>query len=186
MPRSSRTGVVSPGVARAVMAGVSVIGIAADQATKQWAVASLTPGEPVPVLGTFLQLYLLRNPGAAFSLGEGFTIVFTALATLVLTALLVVALPRVRHWVWAVALGLLTAGVAGNLVDRIGRPPSPFHGHVVDFLMLPRWPVFNLADAMLNGAAVMVVALSFFGTHGPGGRAYEKSHDTASDGEARA
>lgn len=187
MPRSARTGVVSPGLARAVMAGVAVVGIGADQATKQWAVATLTPGEPVPLVGDFLQLYLVRNPGAAFSFGEGFTAVFTVLAMVVLAGLLVVALPRVRQWVWAVALGLLTAGVAGNLIDRLGRPPAPFRGHVVDFLMLPRWPVFNLADSMLTTAAVLVVALSFFGSRGPGGRPYEKADDTAvTDEEARA
>ena len=187
MPRTARTGVVSPGLARALMAGVAVIGMGADQATKQWAVAALTPGEPVPLVGHFLQLYLVRNPGAAFSLGEGFTVVFTVLAMVVLSGLLVVALPRVRQWVWAVALGLLTAGVAGNLVDRLGRPPAPFHGHVVDFLMLPRFPVFNVADAMLTTAAVLVVALSFLGTHGPGGKPYEKADDTVeTDEEARA
>lgn len=184
MPRSTRSGVVSPGVARAVMVAVAVVGIAADQATKQWAVASLTPGEPVPLLGTFLQLYLLRNPGAAFSMGEDFTVVFTVLAMVVLAALVVVALPRVRHWVWAVAFGLVAAGVGGNLVDRLGRPPAAFHGHVVDFLMLPRFPVFNLADSMLTAASVLVVAMSFFGTHGPAGRPYEKADDPASEGPA--
>ncbi|SDB80171.1 signal peptidase II Aspartic peptidase. MEROPS family A08 [Raineyella antarctica] len=187
MPRSARTGVVSPGLARAVMVGVAVVGISADQATKQWAIAALAPADPVPLLGRFLQLYLIRNPGAAFSLGEGFTIVFTLLAAVVLAGLLLFALPRVRHWVWALAFGLVTAGVAGNLIDRVGRPPAPFHGHVVDFLMLPHWPVFNIADSMLTSAAVLVVALSFLGSRGPGGRPYQKDDESASlDEEAKA
>ena len=185
MPRTARTGVVSPAMARALMIGVAAVGVAADQATKQWAVATLTPGEPVPLVGTFVQLYLVRNPGAAFSFAVGFTAGFTVLAIAVLTGLLVIALPRVRQWVWAVALGLLTAGVAGNLVDRLARPPAPFRGHEVDFLMLPRWPVFNLADSMLIAAAILVVALSFFGSTGPGGLPYDKAEvPTVTDEEA--
>ncbi len=173
MSRSDRTGVVSAGVARAVMVGVAVVGIAVDQATKQWAIAALTPGKSVPVLGPLLQLHLIRNPGAAFSLGQDFTVVFSALAIAVLIGLLVIALPRVRHWGWAVAFGLVAGGVAGNLVDRIGRPPALFHGHVVDFLALPNFPVFNVADSMITAAAGLVLALSFFGKRGPWGRLYE-------------
>lgn len=181
-----RTGVVSAAAARAVMVAVAGVGIAADQATKQWAIAALAPGEPVPLLGTVLQLYLIRNPGAAFSLGEGATVVFSVLALVVLAGLLVVVLPRLRHWVWALAFGLMAAGVGGNLVDRIARPPAPFHGHVVDFLMLPRWPIFNLADSMLVAAAALVVALSFFGSRGPGGRPYEQPESDGADEEVAA
>ena len=186
MPRPTRTGVVSAATARTVMAGVAVVGIAADQATKQWAIAALTPGEPVPFLGRVLQLYLIRNPGAAFSLGEGFTVVFTVLATVVLAGLVLVALPRVRHWGWALAFGLMAAGVGGNLVDRVARPPAALHGHVVDFLMLPRWPVFNIADSLLVAAAVLVVAMSFFGTRGPAGRPYDEDGRAGADEEVPA
>ena len=147
--------------ARILMGAVLVAGVVVDQVTKQWAVDTLTPGEPAPFLGQVLRFYLIRNPGAAFSLAEGATVIFTGLAIAVLVGLLVYALPRVRQRSWAVALGLLGAGVAGNLTDRLFRPPAPFHGHVVDFLMLPHWPIFNVADMMIDTAAVIVVVLAF-------------------------
>jgi signal peptidase II len=59
-----------------------------------------------------------------------------------------------------VALGLLCAGVAGNLADRLFRPPGPFRGHVVDFLELPHWPIFNVADMCISGAAVLIMVLA--------------------------
>lgn len=167
-PRPSARG------SRVLMGVVALAGLVVDQATKQAAIAGLEPGRPVPLLGELLQLYLIRNPGAAFSLGEGATIVFTILSILVLVFLLVGMLPRMRHRAWALTLGLLAGGVAGNLVDRIGRPPAHFHGHVVDFLMLPRWPVFNIADCLIVAAAVLMVVLTFFGTVGPTGRPYEE------------
>jgi len=174
VPDPESTGVVSPWRARAILLGVAVVGVALDQAAKQAAVTALVPGRPVPLLGRLLQLYLIRNSGAAFSLGEGATWIFALLASLVLIGLLVIALPRVRHWGWAVAFGLLAAGVAGNLTDRLVRPPAAFRGHVVDFLMLPYWPIFNVADMMIVAAAVVVIALSFFGHRGPTGRPYER------------
>ena len=51
---------------------------------------------------------------------------------------------------WAAGLGLLLAGVSGNLTDRLLRDPGPLRGHVIDFLMLPNWPVFNVADICIN------------------------------------
>jgi signal peptidase II len=64
-----------------------------------------------------------------------------------------------------VALGLVLGGSLGNVTDRIFRPPSPFHGHVVDFLQVPHWPVFNVADSSISVAAVLFVVLSMRGIH---------------------
>ena len=75
-----------------------------------------------------------------------------------------------RHVGWAVALGLLLAGVAGNLADRLLRDPGPFRGHVVDFLALPRWPVFNVADMCINVAGALVVVLLLRGVGVDGSR----------------
>ena len=101
-------------------------------------------------MGELLTLRLIRNPGAAFSQGEGFTWVFAVAAVLVLGFVGVRLVPRLGHVGWAVALGLLVAGVTGNLVDRIFRAPGPFRGHVVDFLQLPHWPIFNVADMCIT------------------------------------
>jgi signal peptidase II len=73
-----------------------------------------------------------------------------------------------------VALGLLLGGAAGNLTDRLVREPAPEHmmqGHVVDFLELPNWPVFNLADAAIVLAAALIIVQSFRGVQIDGGRA---------------
>ena len=68
--------------------------------------------------------------------------------------------PRLGHPGWAVALGFLCAGVSGNLVDRLFRAPAPLRGHVVDFLQLPYWAIFNVADMCISTAAVMIVILA--------------------------
>ena len=134
------------------------------------AVRNLEPNVGVPVVGNLLTLRLIRNPGAAFGQGEGFTWVFAVAAVLVLGFVGVRLVPKLGHVGWAVALGLLVAGVAGNLADRILRAPGPFRGHVVDFLQLPHWPIFNVADMCITSAAVLIVVLSVLKNVGLDGR----------------
>ena len=86
-----------------------------------------------------------RNSGAAFSIGTGYPVVLDRVSIVVVVVVLGSAGGCAA--VWAVALGLLLAGALGNLTDRLFRGPGPFRGHVVDFLALPHWPVFNLADS---------------------------------------
>ncbi len=128
----------------------------ADQFTKQWALASFTRGEVEPFIGRLLQFTLVFNPGAAFSLGTSFTPVITTIMAVVTVAILVAA-TRVRSRWWAVGLGFLLGGATGNLTDRLFRPPGFAHGHVVDFLMLPNFPVFNVADSFITTAAVFIM-----------------------------
>ncbi len=122
-------------------------------------VRELSDREPVTLLGGLLTLRLVRNPGAAFGFAEGLTIAFTVVAVAVVVVILRLS-RRLRSTPWAVALGLVLGGAVGNLVDRIFRAPGPGRGHVVDFLELPHWPVFNLADSAIvsgggpDGAAV--------------------------------
>ena len=137
-----------------------MVGLALDISTKIIAVSRLDPQEPIRLLGGLLTLRLIRNPGAAFSQGAQFTYVFAGIAVLVLTFVVVRLVPRLGHPGWAVALGLLCAGVAGNLTDRLFRAPGPFRGHVVDFLELPRWPIFNVADMCITGAAILIMVLA--------------------------
>ena len=70
---------------------------------------------------------------------------------------------RLRSGPWAVGLGMVLGGAVGNLVDRVFREPGPFRGHVVDFLELPHWPVFNLADSAIVCGGILIVILSFRG-----------------------
>ena len=143
---------------------VSLAAYALDQVTKHLAVRELAGRAPVDVVGSWLQLRLLRNPGAAFSAGAALTPVITLIAMGAAVVVVVLGL-RVRHRGWAVALGLLLAGVLGNLTDRMLRAPGPFRGHVVDFIALPHWPVFNVADICIDVAGAMFIVLLLRGDH---------------------
>jgi signal peptidase II len=154
--------------ARLIFAGMAALAYAADLASKQWALASLADGD-VAVLGDWFTLHLTFNPGAAFSTGTSFTIVFTCLAMVAVVVVLWLS-RRLASTGWALALGFLLGGVGGNLTDRIVREPEPFHGHVVDFLMLPNWPVFNVADICINVAAGLIILQTFRGVALDGSR----------------
>ena len=157
--------------ARLIFAGMAVLAYAADLGSKQWALASLADGD-IAVLGDWFTFHLTFNPGAAFSTGTGFTIVFTGLAMVAVVVVLWLS-RRLASTGWALALGFLLGGVSGNLTDRIVREPEPFHGHVVDFLMLPSWPVFNVADICINVAAGLIILQTFRGVALDGSRESE-------------
>jgi signal peptidase II len=130
-----------------------------DLATKSWALSTLDPRNPVKLIGSFLQLTLLKNSGAAFSLAQGATVIFTLFALLVLGTIAYFA-PKITSKGWSIVLGLALGGILGNLTDRIFRAPGFFSGHVIDWIELPHWPVFNLADSAIVIAAAIAVVLS--------------------------
>ncbi len=146
--------------ARLLFILVAITGLILDVLSKIAVVAWLDEAHPVRLLGGVLTLRLIRNSGAAFSLGEQYTVVFPFLYLAVLIFVLVRLVPRLGHPGWATALGLLCAGIGGNLIDRLFRSPSFLHGQVVDFLQLPKWPIFNLADMMITSAAVLILVLT--------------------------
>lgn len=134
-----------------------------DQATKVWALAALTPGKAVHLVGSWIQLNLIRNPGAAFSIGDGSTWLLTAISLAILVWV-VVAARKVGNMPWAVALGLLLGGAVGNLVDRVFRAPGPGRGHVVDFIDYFGLFIGNVADIAIVVGAGIIMVLSFRGT----------------------
>lgn len=138
---------------------MAVVGYLIDLGTKTLALAHLDPHNPPVLLGGLLTLQLIFNPGAAFSMGESVTPVFTVISAAALVFVLWKLLPRTRHIGWVVALGLVLAGILGNLTDRLFRPPGFLHGHVVDFLQLPNFAIFNVADMCITFAAVLIVWL---------------------------
>ena len=144
----------------AVAAGV----VAADQASKSWAVHRLARG-PVHVVWK-LDFELSYNTGSAFGLVKGWAPVLAALAVVVVVALLA-SLRGVRGWAMTLALGLVVGGAVGNLADRVLRG----HGAVVDFVALHFWPTFNVADSCIT-VGVLLAALSLWrGTGAPGSAA---------------
>jgi signal peptidase II len=126
------------------------------------ALAKLGRGQVVEVVDHWLQFRLVRNAGAAFSLGESLTWAFTILAAVVVVGVALVA-RRVTNRGWAFALGLLVAGAAGNLSDRLFRQPGFGRGHVIDFIDYAGRFVGNVADIAIVAAMVMVVVAAVRG-----------------------
>lgn len=167
--------------ARLVLALVAATLYAVDVVTKVLAVEHLDGRPDRPLVGDLLSLTLVRNPGAAFSTGTQYTVLLSCLAIAAVVVVCVLAL-RVRSLLWAGALGLLLAGVAGNLTDRLLREPGPLRGHVIDFLRLPSWPVFNIADVCINVAAGLILLQAFRGVHLDGTRDSDEPGDGPGDG----
>jgi signal peptidase II len=154
-----------PSAAGAIIAVLALLVLAADQFTKYLALQNLPPEEPVHVIGDFLIFFLIRNPGAAFSLGENVTWIFTIALAIVAVVIVWLAATRVRSRLWAVALGLLLGGVLGNLTDRMFREPGFPVGHVIDFINTP-WmmpAIYNVADMFIVTMMIGVALLVLFG-----------------------
>ena len=130
-----------------------------DIASKIWAVNNLSARNPVKILGSFFQLTLVRNSGAAFSFATGATIIFTGLSIAAVIAIIYYS-SKVTSLGWCTTLGLLLGGVLGNLTDRLLRSPGFLKGEVIDWLELTHWPVFNLADSAIVVAAFLAIVLS--------------------------
>lgn len=143
-------------------AAAALLVYAADQLTKWWVVATMELGQRTPVVEGLLWWQFIRNPGAAFSLGENITWVFT-LVMVVVSVLIVLTLRRVRSAAWALALGLVLGGALGNLTDRLLREPGSGMGHVVDFIAVPRFAIFNIADCGVVVGVSLVVLLTLLG-----------------------
>lgn len=133
---------------------------ALDQASKAWAVRALDDGAVTPLVGDLLSLRLIRNSGAAFSIGDQMTWLMTLIAVGVTVAIIVVA-PRVGSARWSLALGLLLGGSLGNLYDRFFREPAPLHGHVIDFIDYGGFFVGNVADIAIVLGALLLLWLVF-------------------------
>jgi signal peptidase II len=153
---------------------VALVVLSLDLVTKLVAVARLADRGSVEVIDSVLSLRLVRNPGAAFGVAQGLTVVLTLIAVAVILVILRIA-RRLRSATWALGLGLVLGGAIGNLLDRIFRAPALFRGHVVDFVELPHWPVFNLADSAIVTGGLLMVLLSLRGTSFDGARAGSSS-----------
>lgn len=142
-----------------ILAGLLAFGILLlDQASKGLITDRIQKGELVDVLGP-LQFTLTFNDGIAFGLAGGggiFVILLAALALVALGAFIASAPESNLTWI---AGGLILGGAAGNLIDRIRL------GHVTDFILLPSWPAFNLADCAITvGVILLAISLLTGGT----------------------
>jgi signal peptidase II len=152
-----------------VLAGTAVLGLGLDQGSKALVVATAEGKPPVHLIGRVLTIDVSRNSGAAFSSAPTQTVLFTCLAAAAIV-LIAVKAPRLRSAGWAVALGLLFAGAAGNLCDRLARAPGIGRGAVVDFIDLQHFATFNIADSCLTCGVVLGILLSLRGVTMTAGR----------------
>ena len=134
---------------------VAVAGVVLDQVTKAWARAALAAGRVTVVPGV-LDLVLVKNTGAAFSIGSGATWAFALLAVVIVAALVAwVVRERAMPAPLACALGAVAGGGVGNLIDRVAA------GEVTDFFATTfvSFPVFNVADIFVTCGVVLVLVL---------------------------
>ncbi|TPQ17175.1 signal peptidase II [Streptomyces sporangiiformans] len=146
----------------AVLFTVAALAYALDLVSKMIVVAKLEHHEPIEIIGDWLRFEAIRNAGAAFGIGEAFTVIFTVIAASVIVVIARLA-RKLYSLPWAIALGLLLGGALGNLTDRLFRSPGVFEGAVVDFIAPKGFAVFNLADSAIVCGGILIVLLSFRG-----------------------
>lgn len=141
---------------------VAVFAYVCDQLTKWWVTSTMFEGQKTPVIPGLLQWYYIKNPGAAFSIGEDFTWFFTIIMAVVAVIIIVMSRKIASIW-WGIGLGLLLGGALGNLTDRLFQEPSFGMGHVIDFISLPNFAIFNMADMGVVGGVITICLLTLFG-----------------------
>ncbi|WTU05071.1 signal peptidase II [Kitasatospora sp. NBC_00070] len=151
----------------ALLLGVALLAYLIDLGSKLLVVARLEGHQPIEVVGDVMTFQVIRNAGAAFGMGQAMTVVFTAIAASVIVVIWRIA-RKLYSLPWAIALGLLLGGALGNLTDRLFRSPEVFRGHVVDFISVQHFAVFNLADSAIVCGGILVVLLSFRGSNPDG------------------
>lgn len=160
---------------------IAVTAWALDQLTKTWVVSTMELGERIEALPPVLYWQYHLNPGAAFSMGTDHTWLFTLIMVLVLGYVLWRARELGGSWLWAAALGGLVGGVAGNLTDRLFRPPAFGLGEVVDFIAVPRFAIFNVADSFIVCSMIGICLLLLLGLHLDGSRATEAGAEAGAE-----
>lgn len=128
---------------------IAALVVVVDQVAKTSVRADITRGEVVEFVGP-VKLTHTHNDGIAFGLagGGGIFVIALSLAALVALGVFIASAPgRTGTWL---AGGLILGGAVGNLIDRVRI------GHVTDFLLLPHWPAFNLADCAITVGVVVL------------------------------
>ena len=170
-----------------VAAALAVFAWVADQLTKVWVESTMTLGEQTDVLPPVLYWRYHLNPGAAFSMGTDYTWIFTLIMIVVLGYVAFKSRELGGSWLWTLGLGGLAGGVAGNLTDRIFRAPSMNgdglstfgQGHVVDFIAVPNFAIFNIADSFIVCSIIGICTMMIFGLNLDGTREHSTKTSAA-------
>lgn len=147
----------------AIYGSVAFVVVLADQLSKVLIWDTVGPaGDRVQILVTsWLRIIFVRNSGGSFGMFQGQSSILTVLSILALFALGALFYRNARQdGLVAVALGLIVGGALGNLIDRIRL------GYVIDWIDVPRWPTFNIADSAITvGVTLLIFALLFRDQH---------------------
>jgi signal peptidase II len=154
---SRRKNVVNPAKYLKLTFSVAALIWFVDYITKQWALKYL-PGKEISFL--FIKLELTANHGAAFGLGANGAGVLLGAFAMAASAVAFYYAPKISNKYWATLLGLVLGGALGNLTDRAFNSPGFLRGPVTDWILLPHWPNFNLADTAIVIAAILAFVLS--------------------------
>ena len=153
-----------PLLRRGTVLVLSALMVILDQLSKHWIKSMLAPGETAPFIPGLLQLHLVHNTGAAFSLFTGATPMLGILSLVVAVGVAIWIWREPRHDLWmGLALGFLLGGTIGNGIDRLRL------GHVTDFLeLMPiQFAIFNWADVAINLAVLCFVIDALTQRKGP-------------------
>jgi signal peptidase II len=129
--------------------------VASDMLTKRWAAGSFSDG-PQTIVPGILTFRFTENPGAAFSLFQNAG-PFLGVAAVIAVGVIGASLARPRPTHEAVAFGMIIGGALGNLIDRIARGEGFLDGKVIDWVQLPNFPTFNVADSSVSVAVAVLL-----------------------------
>lgn len=131
-----------------------------DQLTKYLVLSRMGPNQTIPLIKNILHLTYVQNQGAAFGLFWGWRSLLVFIGIIII-ALVIYYYHKSQRSLWmSLALGCLVGGSIGNIIDRV------FRHYVVDFIDFRFWPVFNLADTMINVGIFLVIILLLFDKEG--------------------
>jgi len=141
-----------------IFLGLAAAVVVADQLTKAWIAATLAPGASMSIIGDNLRLVNSQNNGALFGMFRDNAALFGLISIAVVGLIVAYHARTGRSPYLSVALGLLLGGALGNMTDRLRL------GYVVDFVDAGlgnlRWYTFNVADAAISCAIVMLLLLA--------------------------
>jgi len=128
-----------------------------DQIIKYIVIKTMAPSQSIPLIKNLLHLTYVQNKGAAFGLFWGWQSVLILIGIALISFMVYYYFRSAKSFWLSISLGFIVGGSAGNLIDRILRH------YVIDFIDLRFWPVFNLADTMINiGIYIIVIMLLLF------------------------
>lgn len=143
-----------PGVTVSLAVGVAMVVLVFDQAAKAAVRSSLDPGETRELVGSVIELTYVRNTGVAFGQFSGSGALVGVLVLIAIAGLLWYFITHLgTPLIWLPA-GMVLGGAAGNLVDRIED------GAVTDYVKLPHWPAFNVADVAITCGVILMVLVA--------------------------